>query len=299
MDIELWRIFADIARHGSFAATARARDVDASLVSRAIATLEAELGARLLQRTTRRMALTEAGERFLARIAPLIEEFDDARDELSASGSTPAGTLRLTASVAFGAICLAPLLGRFRAEFPRVRLELILTDDNLDLLAERIDLAIRLAPSYRADVVGVKLFDTRYRVVASPGYLARAGAPATPRDLSDRDCVLFALPDFRRSWLFRSAAGVEEVPVKGGLVISSALTLKQAVLDGLGPALLADWTIAAELASGRLVDLFPEHEVAATGFETAAWLLYPSRRHLPLKTRATTDFLRRELSGAA
>ncbi len=295
MDLELLRIFAEVARRGSFAEVARGRDVDASVISRRIAALEAELGARLLQRTTRSMALTEAGELFLSRVAPLIEELDQARDEIAATRKDPVGTVRLTASIAFGEICLAPLLPRLRARFPRVRLELILTDQNLDLLAERIDLAIRLAPSYRADVIGVKLFDTRYRVVASPDYIARAGAPSRPSELAARNCVLFTLPEFRTRWRFRSGDGIEEVPVRGDLVISNALMLKHAALDGLGPALLADWTIAADLQAGRLVDLFPHHDVAAASFETAAWLLYPSRVHLPFRTRATIDFLRQEL----
>jgi DNA-binding transcriptional LysR family regulator len=296
MDLGLLRIFAEVAQRGSFAAVARGRGVDASVISRSVASLEAELGARLLQRTTRSMVLTDAGELFLARIAPLIEELDQARDEVATTRKDPVGTIRLTASIAFGEICLAPLLPRFRARFPRVQLELILTDQNLDLLAERIDLAIRLAPSYRADVIGVKLFDTRYRVVASPEYVARAGAPTKPSELATRNCVLFTLPEFRTRWRFRSGDNIEEVPVRGDLVISNALMLKHAASDGLGPALLADWTIAADLQAGRLVDLFPHHDVAATSFETAAWLLYPSRAHLPFKTRGMIDFLRQELA---
>jgi len=292
MDLELLRIFVEVAERGSFAAVARGRDMDASQISRSVAALEAVLGARLLQRTTRRMALTEAGELFLTRVTPLLDEFDHARDEVAATRKDPVGTVRLTASIAFGEICLAPLLPEIRARFPRIALELILTDQTLDLLAERIDLAIRLAPSYRADVIGVKLFDTRYRVVASPDYVERAGAPACPSALSTRNCVLFALPEFRTRWRFRSGDGIEEVPVRGDLVISNALMLKHAALDGLGPALLADWMIGPDLDAGRLVDLFPHHEVAATSFETAAWLLYPSRAHLPLKTRGMIDFLR-------
>jgi DNA-binding transcriptional LysR family regulator len=295
MDLELLRTFDAVARRRSFAAVARERNVDPSLVSRGVAALEAELGVRLLQRTTRSMVLTEAGELFLARLAPLLEELDQAFDEGVATRKEPVGTVRLTASLSFSEVCLAPLLKPFRDAFPRLRLELILSDENLDLLTERIDLAIRLAPSFRADVVGVKLFDTHYRVVASSDYVRRAGMPAKPNDLSGRDCILFTLPEFRTRWLFRDAHGIEEVPVLGSLEISNALTIKRAALDGLGPALLADWTVAADLQAGRLVDLFPRYQVAATSFETAAWLLYPSREHLPFKVRAAIAFLRQRL----
>ena len=288
-------LFIEVARRGSFAAAARARGVDASSVSRAIAGLEAELGARLFQRTTRRLSLTETGRLYLDRVAPAVEELRLAQDEVTAARGEPAGRLRITASAAFGQMMLAPLLPAFRATLPRLGLELLLTDANLDLVADGVDLAIRLAPSYRADVVGVRLFATRYRVVAAPGWIAVHGAPSTPQALSGLACLLFDLPDYRTRWLFRREAEVVEAPVHGDLVSSSALVLRQAALDGLGPSLLADWMIDGDLAAGRLIDLFPPYEATATSFETAAWLLYPSRRHLPRKVRAAIDFLRAHL----
>jgi DNA-binding transcriptional LysR family regulator len=295
MDLDALRLFSDVARRGSFAAVARERDIDASAVSRGVAALESELGVRLLQRTTRSMILTEAGEIYLSRISGLIDELDQARDEVAASKSEPVGIVRLTASLTFGQVCLAPLLPAFRAAFPRLRLELILSDQNLDLFAERIDLALRLGPTYRADVIGVKLFPTRYLVVASPDYLAKLGTPSAPQELSSRNCLLFSLPDFRSRWLFRHNGRTEEVPISGDLVISNALLLRSAALQGLGPALLADWTVAEDIQSRRLVELFPGYDAAATSFDTSAWLLYPSRSHLPFKVRATIDFLRRNL----
>jgi DNA-binding transcriptional LysR family regulator len=299
METTQLRVFLDVIKRGGFAAVARDSNVDPSSISRAVASLESELGARLFQRTTRRLTLTEAGESFLARIGPLVDELERACEEVSSSGSQPSGTLRLTASVAFGQICLVPLLSAFRRAFPRLRLELLLTDTNLDLVADRIDLAIRLGPSYRGDVIGAKLFATRYRVVASPAYLAREGVPRTPRDLGSRSCLLFPLPVFRDRWLFRRGTTLEEVPIRGDLVLSTALALRSAALDGLGPVLLADWHLHDDFAHGRLVDLFPQHEVTATTFDTAAWLLYPSRRYLPHKVRATIEFLRKHLGKKA
>ncbi|HEY3255176.1 MAG TPA: LysR family transcriptional regulator [Polyangiaceae bacterium] len=295
MDLAQLRVFLDVIQRGGFAAVARDANLDPSSISRTVAALESELGARLFQRTTRKLVLTEAGEAFLARVGPLVEGLERAREEIASLGSEPSGTLRLTASVAFGQLCLVPTLSAFRRAFPRLKLELLLTDTNLDLIAERIDLAIRLAPSYRGDVIGSKLFATRYRVAASPEYLAREGAPTLPAELAQRSCLLFPLPEFRDRWLFRRGTATEEVPVQGQLVLSTALALRSAALDGLGPALLADWHLDDDFAHGRLVDLFPEHEVTATTFDTAAWLLYPSRSYLPHKVRATIEFLRTHL----
>lgn len=296
MDTELLHIFIEVAHRGSFAAVARERNVDPSSVSRAIALLEDGLGIRLFQRTTRRMELTEAGEIYLSRVEPLVQDLGVARDDALAVSSSPRGTLRLTASVAFGTCCLVPLLSRFRAMFPELQLELVLSDANLDLVAERIDLAIRLGPSVEADVVGVKLFDTRYRVCATPEYVRTNRPLRAPRDLSEVPCLLYTFPDYRTRWLFRGRRGkITEVPVTGQILMSNALALRESTCRGLGPALLADWLVRDELRSGALVDLFPLYRVSATNFETAAWLLYPSRALLPQKVRATIDFLRAEL----
>src|SRR5580658_5183154 len=300
MDAGQARLLIDIAQRGSFAEVARERSVDPSWVSRMIASLETELGFRLFQRTTRRVALTEAGELYLRRIEAIADEFDQARDEALAVATGPVGVLRMTTTVAFGEKVVVPLLPRFRAAFPRVALDIALSDINLDLIGDRIDLAIRLGAGVTGDLVVSKLMDTRYYVCASPAYLHRDGRPQTPEDLARSDCLLFALPGFRSRWTFRNAEGVlTEVPVMGGIVVSGALALRTLALAGAGPALLADWLVGEDIASGRLVDLFPDHQVTATTFETAVWLLYPSRSFLPQKVRAMIDFLRFQLSQQA
>ena len=166
------------------------------------------------------------------------------------------------------------MLPEFQAAYPQVGLELVLTDENLDLVADRIDLAIRLAPSVHADVIAVKLMDTRYHVCATSGYLARSPETAEPAGLAAHRCLLFALPEYRSRWQFRDHLGaVEAVPVQGDVVVSNALALYSAARLGLGPTLLPDWLIGGDLASGALIDLFPSHRVTATDFATAAWLL--------------------------
>lgn len=295
MDIDNARLVAEIAHRGSFADVARERGVDPSLVSRTIAATESELGFRLFQRTTRRVTLTEAGEIFLRRIEALIDDFDSARDDALAVSAGPIGRLRMTAAVAFGQNVIVPLIPRFRAAYPQVDLELIFSDANLNLVTERVDLAVRHGGQVTGDLVVTKLQDTTYRVCASPAYIERAGRPHSPRDLAEHECLRFALPGFRSRWLFRKVGGEPfEVPVGGGLVTSGALALHGLALAGMGPALLANWLVDEDIAAGRLVDLFPDHQVTATTFETAVWLLYPSRSFLPLKVRAMIDFLKSE-----
>ncbi len=293
------QLFVEIARHGSFSAVARRRGVDVSKVSRALAALEADLGTLLMQRTTRSMVLTEAGEAFLSRVTNILEEFAAARELVRARSDGPSGTLRLTASVAFGQRVIIPLVPAFRAEFPRLSLDLVLSDANVDLIADKIDLAIRLGSGYGAGVIGSRLMATRFRVVASPAYLAKAGMPAEPAELGNRSCLLFALPEYRARWLFRHKGKTQNVPVHGELLASNALALRDLALAGLGPSLLAQWLVGEDIASGALIDLFPEHDVTATSFDTAAWLLYPSRKYLPRKVRAGIDFLRASLGGPA
>jgi DNA-binding transcriptional LysR family regulator len=293
MDLNALDLFATVARRGSFAAVAKERNVDPSSVSRAIADLEAELGLRLFQRTTRSMTLTEAGDLYLARIEPLIEEMARARDDAMQVTGAPRGLLRLTASVTFGQMRLVPLLPAFRARYPDLRLECLFTDANVDLVADRVDLAVRLAPVVEGDLIASKLMDTRYRVVASPGYLAAHAPLSTPADLSAHKVLLFNIKAYRSRWLFRDADGREDaVPISGDITLAPAGSLLTAALAGLGPALLPDWLVDDAIAGGDLVNLFPAHAATATSFDTAAWLVYPSRAYLPGKVRAMADFLR-------
>ncbi len=293
MNLDHLNAFAQVARLGSFAAAARTLDVDPSSISRAIAVLETDLGVRLLQRSTRRMELTQAGLRYRARIEPVLEELAQAGEEASSFGAEPKGLLKISASVAFGQRRLTPFLAEIRKAYPALAVELLLTDDRVDLIAEGVDLAIRLGPVADADMIVSKLMPTRYRVVASRSWCKANPGLATPASLSGVPCLRFNLPDFRTQWLFRAPdKTVLTVPVSGDIVISSALALREAALAGLGPALLADWLIGDDLKAGRLVDLFPHHQATATDFDTAAWLVYPSRTFLPRKVRVAIDILK-------
>lgn len=297
MDIQHLKTFIDVVTLGSFAAAARARDLAPSQVTRSVAVVEAALGARLLHRTTRRLTLTEAGQLYFDRIRPLLADLDAAAEELRSSTGSIGGTVRITASVAYGQAVLVPLMPELHARHPGLAVELLLTDEVVDLASERIDLALRLAPKVDAALVGLPLAAVRYRVCASPGYVQRHGQPQQPRDLSGLACPRFALPGYRSQWHFRRGKSeLETVNVGGWLIVSTALALHRAALEGLGPTLLPDWLIGDDLAAGRLLDLFPGHEATANNFDSQVWLLYPSRKHLPRRVRAVLDFLKLRLA---
>ncbi len=296
MDLEALRTITLVAQQGSFAAAARVLDMDPSTVSRSVANTEAALGLRIFQRSTRALSLTEEGETYLRRIEPLLDELEHARDVAQASRVNPSGTLIITASVAFAHECIVPVLGAFHARYPEVVVELLPTDATLDIAANSIDLAIRLAPAPKGDLISTRLMATRYRVCASPSYLKAHGPIAHPHDLTQHNCLRFALPEFRTRWRFRlDGSQAFDVPVSGHTIIANALSLRQAALDGMGPVLLADWLIGREIETGGLIDLFPDYECTATEFETAAWMLYPSRSYLPRKVRVMIDYLRERL----
>lgn len=300
MDFGTIDLFVSVARRLSFAAVGRERNLDPSSVSRTIADLETQLGVRLFQRTTRAMTLTEAGEVYLSHVEPLVEEIARAGEAALNVAGRPRGTLRLSASVTFGQTRIVPLLAAFRRLHPELRVECVFTDANLDLIAERIDLAVRLAPVIEGDVVASKLMDTIYHVVASPDYLASHTPLSHPGDLAAHRVLLFDLRAYRSRWLFRDAGGaIESVAIDGDIVLSPAGSLRAAALAGLGPALLPDWLIDDDLAKGLLVDVFPQHRAAATTFDTAAWLIYPSRSYVPGKVRAMIDFLRAQHAAAS
>jgi DNA-binding transcriptional LysR family regulator len=296
MQLSSVRIFADVMSLGSFASAARQRDLDPSSISRAIAGLEKELGFRLFQRNRRKLAPTEAGAHYYAQIKGLLEDIERAGQEALDLTTEPRGMLRVTACTSMGQRVLAPLLPKLFEAYPALSLDLVLTDAQVDLVADQIDLAIRFGLEPEGDVIAAELVPRRFRVCASPAYVQREGAMLHPGELSERDCILFPLPGYRTRWRFRNNSGEEvAVPVRGRLLVSHGLTMTQCAVSGLGPALLPDWLCNREIDDGSLVDLFPEHTCAATEFGTAAWMIHPSRSYVPIKVQAFMTFLRNEV----
>ena len=297
LDLSTLELLAEVARRGSFSAVARHRNIDPSAVSRAIVSLESQLGIRLFQRSTRRVVPTDAACAFIESASPALEQIKRAAQTARESAGKLGGMLRVTASVSFGQRRLVPILPLFLERHPEISVELILADTIVDLLAEQIDVAIRLGSLRDSGLVAKRLMQTHYVVSASAAYLKRHGRPAAPRDIADHNCLLFALPGFRDTWKFRSKTGkIVETRVAGNVVTSNAVSLHSLACAGTGIALLPNWLIDAELRQGRLVDLFPQYRVTGTNFETGVWLMYPSRHHVPGKVRAFTRFLHEHFS---
>lgn len=293
MDIETLRAFVEVMRRGNFAAVARARNADPSSVSRTIAALEDQLGVRLFNRTTRRLSPTEAGIAYFERVEPMIDELERAALAAADSGDEPRGVLRITAPVTFAQLNVVPWLPEFARRYPELSFELLLTDSFVDLVQERVDIALRLGKLADSSLIAHRLCDMVYTVCASPDYLRRAGRPKSPSELEYHECLRYPVQGYGARWRFRRGDGpVTEVPIRGRVAVSNGVALRQCAVAGMGLTLLPRWNVAHELRTGELVDVFPDYQATVSEFDAAAWLLYPSRSYLPLKVRAYTEFLR-------
>lgn len=292
MDIEALKLFVDVMRHGSFADVARARGIAPSSISRAVAGLEAELGVKLFQRNTRKLEPTEAAVAYFERIGPVVAEIETAGLIAIDMSDEPKGTLRVTAPTVFGQSTIVPLLPELMGACPQLSIELLLTDAILDLVEERIDVAVRLGTLKDSSYVAKQLAKMAFRVCASPAYLERHGTPGSPHEITEHVCLLFPRPGYSLDWLFRDKDGVvTRISTHGRCLITNSGAIRQCAIAGMGLTLLPDWLVDADIAAGRLVGLFSEYVVTATDYQSAVWVLCPSREYLPLKTRVFIDFL--------
>lgn len=292
MEMDALKLFVEVMRQGSFAEVARARGAAPSSVSRAIAGLEHELGIRLFQRSTRKLEPTEAGAVYFERVASIVSELDAARQVAADVTEEPTGVLRVTAPAVFSQLYIVPLLPTLSTRYPALSVELLLTDAYLDLIEERIDVAIRLGSLQDSSYVATRLRTNRFRICASPAYLERRGTPSSPRALMDHNCLLFPRRGYNLNWLFKDADGnIANVPITGNCLVTSSEAIRQCALAGMGLALLPEWLVDEDIRSGLLVNLFAEYAVTATDYDSAVWLLYPSREYMPLKTRIFMDHL--------
>jgi DNA-binding transcriptional LysR family regulator len=293
MEIATLRTFVEVMRRRSFTSVAQVLNLAPSSVSRTIAGLEAELGVRLFQRTTRHLAPTEAALAYFDRVEPMVAELESAALVAADSGETPRGLLRITAASSFAQVNLVPLLPEFSRRYPELRFDLVLTDTFVDLALERIDLAIRLGRLAESSVIAHRLCGIVYVACASPDYLRRRGRPRTPHDLERHECLRYPVPGYPARWRFRARDGETfEVPIVGRIVANHGAALVQSAVAGMGIVMLPRWLLADELRKGTLVALFPDHQATASEFDIAAWMLYPSRSYLPRKVRVFADFLK-------
>ena len=292
-------LFEEVYRRGSFSAVARARNVAPSVISRAIAALEAELGTLLFYRTTRKIAPTEAATVLAQEIEQHLDALRSLHTIVADTAGGPSGILRISASHSFGIRHLSRIIPAFCAEYPKVKVQLSLTDRIVDIVGERFDLALRHGPLADSALIARPILRTRYYACASPAYLAAAGSPSDPSELSDRDCLTFPLPGFSDVWRFRDADGQEtEVPIRSAMSANSGLVLRDCALQGLGVVLLSDWLIGEDLADGRLIDLFPDHHVTPSNFQTVISAVYPNRKYTPQKVKAFVTFLQQHFNAA-
>jgi len=285
-------VFARVVEAGSFARAADRLDLSNSAVSRHVADLEQHLGVRLLHRTTRRLALTEAGEAYHVRCVQLLADLEDAESGVSAGASTARGTIRLTASINFGVRHLAPLVAAFIEHHPLVRVDVALSDHRVDLVEAGLDLAIRIGAPGGDSLVARRLAESRLVLCASPDYLRRRGTPRTLADLATHDCLLYHHVEPRNVWSLLDRKGREHsVRVSGPVDADNGDFLVALAAAGLGIAMEPDFIVGPELADGRLVRILEDWRGRATGI----YAVYPSRRHLPAKVRLFVDFLADQL----
>jgi DNA-binding transcriptional LysR family regulator len=280
-------VFAKVVESSSFAAAARHFDMSPAMVSKHIRTLEERLGVRLLNRTTRRVSATEVGQNYYERCLRILNELEDAERAAGDLEAAPRGLLRVTSSVSFGAHQLAPAIADYLVAYPDVSIDLSLHDNYIDLLEERIDLAIRLGQLSDSSLIAKKLYAVEMVLCASPGYLAANGTPHTPRDLVKSNCLIYtyATP---RMWTFTDPNGKAEViRVSGRLSANSGDPLLALALKGAGILLGPDYLVANDLNAGRLVRLLPDYKTQ----ETPVYAVYPHSHNLPAKTRTFIDFL--------
>ena len=274
---------------------ARERNIAPSSVSRAISSLENELGVKLFQRTTRQLSPTEAGVNYYHRVEHLVEELVHAGQLVADSDEQPKGNLRITAPVTFGQILLTPHLPRFMERWPEVSVNLMLSDATVDLVNDRIDIALRLGRLPDSSYAARKLGPMHMVVCAAPAYLERYGHPNHPEELAHHNCLRLPLAGYRTRWIFRrrgeKAFGVD---VHGRCTISNVAALADCAIGGMGIVLLPVWSVADALSDGRLTALCADWQVTATDFEAAVWMLYPSKEYLPLKTLAMMEFISSE-----
>jgi DNA-binding transcriptional LysR family regulator len=281
-------VFARVVEQGSFARAADRLAMSTSAVSRHVAELEAHLDVRLLNRTTRRLSLTESGQAFFERCVQLLADLEEAEEAVTAAAVVPRGTLKLTCSITFGTRHVAPAIAAFAQRFPQVRFEIELSDRAVDIVDEGLDLAIRIGAIGSQALIARRIGTTQMVCYAAPAYLAAHGTPATPDDLTQHACLTYAYSAAGNVWTFRDTRGNEHtVKVGGAAHANNGQMLAALATAGMGIAYEPDFIIAPELRAGLVVPLMAGYTPASSGI----YAVYPSRRHLSAKVRAFVDFL--------
>jgi DNA-binding transcriptional LysR family regulator len=275
-------LFVRVVESGSFSAAARDLDLGQPAISKTIAGLEERLGVRLLVRSTRQLSPTEAGTAFFERALRAIAEANEADAAAQGAGGGLEGRLRICSPVTFARLHMVPKLGTFLDAHPKLRLELVMDDRMVDLVAENIDAAVRLGTLTDSSLRARKLSQTDRLVVVSPAYLAKRGAPSTPTDLLEHDGIIYGQSSGGQEWLFRRGTSEISIRLRTRLTLSAAEGVREAVLAGQGFAITSRWMFAPELRSIAVVPVLTEWTLPPMEL----WVIYPSGRLTSTKARA-------------
>lgn len=280
--------YSQVVESGSFARAAERLSLSTTAISKHVADLEAHLQTRLLNRTTRKLSMTESGQAFYGRCVQLLLDLEEAEEEAAGAAGIPRGTLRLTASVNFGVRQVAPAIAAFSMRQPELKFDVQLSDRVVDLVEEGFDLTIRIGRPGSENLVVRRLGEIHLILCASPEYLKLHGTPATLDDLTQHNCFTYEYSMPRSQWRLRDAEGMEHaVQVSGSMHSNNGDLLAEAAAYGGGIVLQPDFIVGEYLQSGRLVTVLPEYD----GMSLPIYAVYPSRKHLSAKVRVFVDFL--------
>ena len=278
-------IFARVARTGNMSAAGREMALSPAVVSKRVSLLEDRLGARLFQRTTRQLTLTETGEGYFKRVVDILSLVEEAEDFVSRRNTKPRGILKVTAPTSFGRRHVTPHLASFLARYPDIELDMHLTDTFVDIIRDGFDLAIRIGELQDSSLVARKLAADHRVLCASPAYLAREGSPKSVADLENHSCIGAGLQE---AWRLDGPDGAKYAKIHSNVRTNSADFVRDALIAGLGIGLRATWDIGQELKSGELVRILPDYRGANT---LAIHAVYPSRDFMPAKVNVFIEHL--------
>ena len=281
------RVFAAVVDAGSFAGAADRLDLSRGMATRYVAQLEGHLGVRLLNRTTRKLSLTEAGSDYYQRATQVLTMIEEAETSVAQEASVPRGTLRVTCSQAFGVRHLGWAVTEYLQQYPRVQVDVALNDRVVDLVEEGFDLGIRVATRVDPGLVARKLTRARIVACASPGYLKQHGAPKSPEELAGHNCLCYPYWSLQNEWQFRRKGAVRKVRVAGNLRGNNGDILSTAAIEGLGVILHPTFLVYEALRERKLVRILPDWEHD----DLTVFAVYPNRKFLPPKVRSFIDFL--------
>ena len=287
--------FATVIAAGSFSAAGRLLDLTPSAVSRAVDRIEARLGVRLLLRSTRALTLTAEGQAYLAAARRILSDLDDVEREIANQGA-PRGRLRVSAALAHGRLCIVPLLCDFTKRYPAILVDLNLTDTLVDVAAGQADIAIRFGPLADSFLTARKIGETRRVIVASPAYLKRNGRPRVPEDLHEHNCLNFNFRRAEPTWPFRKDGSQYALSVKGSIEANNGETLSQLATAGVGVTRVGAFSVAGEIADGRLVPLLEEFN---PGDVELIHAVFVGGTNMPARVRVFVDYLVERLSPQA